>query len=92
MLGLEMSKTMASTGCSYSWNSVVEFDIDICTELCDDELLWLAKLGYYEMVSYYQRLKPHRYRKIKMPGAATLIAIGHRAYLATPVRGGAKLY
>lgn len=90
MLGLEISKTITSTGCSYSWNFVVEFDIDISTELCDNELLWLAKLGYDEMVIAYQSLKPHRYPKIKMPNAATLIAIGHRVYLATSVRGGAN--
>lgn len=90
MLGLEISKTITSPGCSYSWNFVVEFDIDISTELCDNELLWLAKLGYDEMVIAYQSLKPHRYPKIKMPNAATLIAIGHRVYLATSVRGGAN--
>lgn len=90
MLGLEMSKTMALAGCSYSWNSLVEFDIDISTELSNQELLWLARLGYNEMVIAYRKLKVHRYPNIKMPNAITLIAIGHRAYLATSITGGAN--
>lgn len=81
---------MALAGCSYSWNSLVEFDIDISTELSDQELLRLAKLGYNEMVIAYHKLKVHRYPNIKMPGAVTVIAIGHRAYLATAIAGGAN--
>lgn len=42
------------------------------------------------MVKAYQKLKVHRYPNIKMPNATSLIAIGHRAYLATSITGGAN--
>ena len=90
MFGPEISGTLASAGRSYSWNSVVEFDIDISNELSNNELVWLVEVAYDEMVLAYQKLKIHRYPGIKKLGAMTLIAIGHRAYFASSVKGGAN--
>ena len=42
------------------------------------------------MAIVYQKLKVHRYPNIKMPNAMNLIAIGHRAYLATSITEGAN--
>lgn len=50
MFGLGMSGTLASADRSYSWNFVIEFDIDISKELRNKELVWLVKMAYDEMV------------------------------------------
>lgn len=85
---MKISNTFASASPpSYSWNSILEFDRDISMELSNEELVGIAKQGYDEMVIAYSRLKPHLYPNIKLSRAVTLIAIGHRAYLASSVRG-----
>lgn len=50
MFGLGMSGTLTSADRSYSWNFVIEFDIDISKELRNKELVWLVKMAYDEMV------------------------------------------
>ena len=88
---MKISNTFASASPpSYSWNSILEFDTDISKELSNDEIVGLAKQGYDEMVIAYNRLKPHLYPNIKLSRAVTLIAIGHKAYLASSVRGGSN--
>lgn len=82
---------MASAGRSYSWNSIAEFDIDIAKELSDNELVWLVKVAYEEMVRTYQTSNDlHLYKGIRMPGAVSLIAVGCWAYLASSIKGGAN--
>lgn len=45
-----MSGTLASADRSYSWNFVIEFDIDISKELRNEELVWLVKMAHDEIV------------------------------------------
>lgn len=82
---------MSSAGRSYSWNSIAEFDIDIAKELSDNELVWLVKVAYEEMVRTYHTCNDlHLYEGIKLPGAVSLIAVGRWAYLASSTKGGAN--